>query len=136
MFCTHGHVVYILLKMGSWALTRCQVFSQSRFRYGFHLIEFWEQKSALVQPLVDTKQNCIYIYLGSKNVKNQLGINDCSSFSAINRPQFWVGSPITKRNSWTPLISELLKRKCHCHINFHIPNHLSINKKIKAKYIF
>ena len=37
--------------MGSLVLTSDQVFSESRFRYGFQLTEFRDQKSGLVPPL-------------------------------------------------------------------------------------
>ena len=43
MFCTNGHVVYILPKMDSLVLASDQVFSEYQFWYGVQVTEFREQ---------------------------------------------------------------------------------------------
>ena len=82
MFWTHGHV-YILPKMGSWVLTRDQVFSESRLRYGFHMPEFREQKSGLVLPLVDI----LFLRIDMKILKKYL--------HRISHVVFWDWSPLS-----------------------------------------
>ena len=50
----------ILPKMGSLVLTSNQVFSESRFRYGFQVMEFRNQKSGLVPSLNETYAKLIF----------------------------------------------------------------------------
>ena len=49
-----------------WALevlTSEQVFSQSQFRYGFHIMEFREQKSVFVHPYQIDKKILLHVHI-------------------------------------------------------------------------